>query len=254
MGEGKFTKVQSDYIESFLPAFVQEMDKGLQGIEPTRWKQQHVSTILESEGFKVLDIKQFPRKTWFEMIVRKFTNYRNQVYLKSSEVKSSLGPLAAKKANPLLKFSLTSTGRQLFAQENYDAIIASSKQRAEDTGNRSPAAVYQNVLKEQWDSLNGDDTHNGLYFGGTREELQLNYGTPWSKFAEDVIPRPLILNTSIPRNSSNHPVFPAVDLEKVVIADLRVLVSDYFDECWGKYCVASAVALSNIGNFQLTVV
>ncbi|KAJ6600923.1 hypothetical protein B0H10DRAFT_1958533 [Mycena sp. CBHHK59/15] len=222
--------------------------------------------MLESPQFQNLDTK-FPRKTWFEMIVRKFTKYRNQVYLKSPHVQSASSSLSnAKKNNPLLKFSSMVTGRQLFSQENHDEISSAAKQRALDTGNNNPGLLYQNILKERWDGLSGAEQsdwndradaeagdvklitlpwlnppsrnqeefpmyissallnlcegkilgdaemvlfyafcesgtgdlvagtvhghsgHNQLNFGGSREELQLSYGKPWSDFAEDVIP------------------------------------------------------------------
>ncbi|KAJ7688000.1 hypothetical protein B0H17DRAFT_1135845 [Mycena rosella] len=83
------------------------------------------TTILESPPFATLDDK-FPRKTWFEMIVRKFTNYRHQVYLKSGEGQQSIGSgsttLTIKKFNPLVKFSSLITGRQLFAKDHHDTL------------------------------------------------------------------------------------------------------------------------------------
>lgn len=91
------------------------------------------------------------------MIVRKFTNYRNQVYLKSPEAQASLSLVSIKKANPLLKFSSTSTGRQLFSQEHHDTITLAAKQRGLDTKSQSPAGVYQNILQERWDALSGEE-------------------------------------------------------------------------------------------------
>ncbi|KAJ7922541.1 hypothetical protein B0H13DRAFT_1865723 [Mycena leptocephala] len=58
----------------------------------------------------------------FQMIVRKFTNYRHQVYLKSPDHATSPA-LSTKRANPLLNY----------------------------------AGVYQNILKEQWDALTGEE-------------------------------------------------------------------------------------------------
>lgn len=89
------------------------------------------------------------------MIVRKFTNYRNQVYLKSPEAQSSAKLSDLKKNNILLKFSSIQTGRQLYASENHDAISTAAKIRALDTGNDNPGSVFNNILKERWDGLSG---------------------------------------------------------------------------------------------------
>ncbi|KAJ7681432.1 hypothetical protein B0H17DRAFT_1205843 [Mycena rosella] len=113
-------------------------------------------TVLDSPHFAVLDEK-LSRQTWFEMIVRKFTNYRNHIYLKSPEAQTSSGSSNIRKTNPLLKLSATTTGRQLFATENHDAITSAAKQRGLDTKNKNAAAVYQNILKERWDALSGAD-------------------------------------------------------------------------------------------------
>jgi hypothetical protein len=77
------------------------------------------------------------------------------VYRKAAD--RSTPVLSNKKANPLLKFSSITSGRQLFAQENSDTLSAAVQQRLRDTNNKSPAGVYQNVLKERWDSLNGEE-------------------------------------------------------------------------------------------------
>ena len=89
------------------------------------------------------------------MIVRKFTNYRNQVYLKSAE--GSPSTLSIKKGNPLLKFASVPTGRQLFAQESHDSITSAAKKRALSTGEKNSAALYQQILKDRWDALSVED-------------------------------------------------------------------------------------------------
>jgi hypothetical protein len=90
------------------------------------------------------------------MIVRKFTNYRTQVYLKN---KPDVGgtPQPPSPTGPLFKFSSLLTGRQLFAQENSEAINLAAAQRLIATGHNNPGAIYQNVLKEMWDALSNDD-------------------------------------------------------------------------------------------------
>ena len=93
------------------------------------------------------------------MIVRKFTNYRNQVYLKSegSQPSSTTAVAQLKKSNPLLKFSSLMTGRELFAFDNYDGLLGAARQHALDTNSKSPAGVYQTILKEHWDALSVND-------------------------------------------------------------------------------------------------
>ncbi|KAJ7911787.1 hypothetical protein B0H13DRAFT_1875408 [Mycena leptocephala] len=77
------------------------------------------------------------------------------VYLKAAD--GSSPGLSNKRANPLLKFSSITSGRQLFAQENSDTLSAAVQQRLCDTDSKSTAGVYQNVLKERWDSLSSEE-------------------------------------------------------------------------------------------------
>jgi hypothetical protein len=44
-----------------------------------------------------------------------------------------------------------------------------------------------------------------------------------------VVPNPLV-----PRNAAGQPVFPSIDVNTVKIAEVRTLLSDYFDQCWGE--------------------
>ncbi|KAJ7239687.1 hypothetical protein C8J57DRAFT_1245801 [Mycena rebaudengoi] len=157
MPKGQFTGPQKDHIESFFPDYVKEMDNGVVDGDLTKWKQSKASKILESPLFATLDFSTTPRKTWFEMIVRKFTNYRNQVYLKSKSADKSTPALAKKRVNPLHKFSSVMSCRQLSAHENSQSVTDAVQQRMLDTNNKSPAAVYQNILKEKWDGLNGEE-------------------------------------------------------------------------------------------------
>ncbi|KAJ6628445.1 hypothetical protein B0H10DRAFT_2209727 [Mycena sp. CBHHK59/15] len=190
------------------------------------------------------------------------------------------------------------TGWELFAFNNHEGLLGAARQRALDTNNKSPAAVYQTILKEHWDALSDDDqanwnqladaqggdvgrnqkevptnlslalrdlcqgrlfgdaemvlfyafrepnggyllagtiqahsVHNHVHFGGTPEELELHHGKPWADFADKAIPCPLILNPSIPRNSNNQPVFPTIVMDTIPIADMRLLLCDYLEQC-----------------------
>ncbi|KAJ6547868.1 hypothetical protein B0H10DRAFT_2243337 [Mycena sp. CBHHK59/15] len=60
------------------------------------------------------------------MIVRKYTNYLHQVYKKAHPETVSASDII--KANPLLKFSSVLSGRQLFARDMHDEMLAASKQ------------------------------------------------------------------------------------------------------------------------------
>lgn len=44
-----------------------------------------------------------------------------------------------------------------------------------------------------------------------------------------VVSNPLVL-----RNAAGKPVFPSIDVNTVRIAEVRTLLSDYFDQCWGE--------------------
>ncbi|KAJ7231785.1 hypothetical protein C8J57DRAFT_1250915 [Mycena rebaudengoi] len=299
---GKFNTHQNAHIESFMPDFVKELNRGLEGVPLTHWKQAKASHILESDLFSNLDMSEISRKGWFDMIVRKFTNYRNQVYRKSPGHEMFSTAISSKRANPLLKFSSVLSGRELFAKTNSEFIDAATQQRVLDTGNKTHAAVYQTILKEKWDSLTGEQqstwnakaeeqasniqqnqqefaptmtaalrdlcqgklfgdaemllfyvfrqpdtgdllagtihghcTPNRQHFGGSPEDLDLNYGQPWSEFAEEAIPRPILINPSIPRNGDGQPVFPPVTLDHIPVADLRTLLCEYFDQCWAHH-------------------
>ncbi|KAJ6479797.1 hypothetical protein C8R45DRAFT_1101243 [Mycena sanguinolenta] len=155
MPKSQFSGPQNAYIESFFDEFAEELNKGAGGGELTKWKQSKASAILDTALFSDLDMVKNPRKTWFE-IVRKFTNYRNQVYPKLATA-GNAPALTNLKANPLLKFASIMSGRQLFADENSELLKVASHQRMADTKNKSPGAVYQNVLKEHWDALTPEE-------------------------------------------------------------------------------------------------
>jgi hypothetical protein len=140
----------------------------------TKWKQKTATKILESALFIDLDTDKYSKKDWFNVrgcwvrvkvdelsifhqhIVRKFTNYLNNVYLK--KMNSSSLSQANPKTSPLLNFSSLLSGRQLFARENRDSINKSTTDRvAAGTGPTNTAAAYQTVLKEMWDSLSAED-------------------------------------------------------------------------------------------------
>lgn len=84
-----------------------------------------------------------------QMIVRKFTNYRNQVYLKNRPP----APIPSVIGGPLFRFSSGLTGRQLFAKDNSTLINSTAAARIATADHGSLAAVYQTVLRELWDAL-----------------------------------------------------------------------------------------------------
>jgi uncharacterized protein YjiS (DUF1127 family) len=86
--------------------------------------------------------------------VRKFTNYFNNVYKRSHEEEPSASVLI--KSNPLLRFTSTLSGHQLFARESHNDIHRLSAQRITDTG-VNEAAAYQVILKEMWDGLSAEE-------------------------------------------------------------------------------------------------
>ncbi|KAJ7859929.1 hypothetical protein B0H14DRAFT_3688461 [Mycena olivaceomarginata] len=125
-------------VHGFMAKVVLPVDRGVDGAELTKWKQAKAFSILESPAFINLDLQKNPRKAWFEMIVRKFTNYRNCVYCKSATAIPT-SALANEKANPSLKFSSITSGCQLFAKENSESITAASHQHLLDTEIRPSA-------------------------------------------------------------------------------------------------------------------
>lgn len=89
-----------------------------------------------------------------QMIVRKFTNYLHQVYAKAHPQIPTATTLI--KSNPLLKFSATLSGRQLFARDMHDEIVAASTQLNADKKSNE-VVTYQTVLKQMWDSLTSEE-------------------------------------------------------------------------------------------------
>jgi hypothetical protein len=87
-----------------------------------------------------------------QMIVRKFTNYRTQVYLKKNSNKAGIIAPAAR-SGPLFKFYSILTGRQLFAKDNSTLINSMAAQRVTAIAHGNPVAVRQTVLREMWNSL-----------------------------------------------------------------------------------------------------
>ncbi|KAJ6590273.1 hypothetical protein B0H10DRAFT_2233653 [Mycena sp. CBHHK59/15] len=251
MGKGKFNEAQNQHIQSYFPEFVQELDKGLSGTPLTHWKQTKASKIIETPAFATLDLESLSRKAWFEgHDCSKFTNYRNQVYLKSAE--GSTSTLSVKKGNPLLKFASIPTGRQLFAQESHD-----SKKRALSTGEKNPAALYQQILKDRWDALSVEDQSSwndraetdaadvaknqaafaanislalndlcqGRILGAAEMVLFYGFRDPEDgDLLAGSVQGAAVSNPIIPRNPSNQPVLPAIDLNTVSIAEVRVLL------------------------------
>ncbi|KAJ7718619.1 hypothetical protein B0H14DRAFT_3521619 [Mycena olivaceomarginata] len=151
MRQGQFTTPQRLHIESYLEAFTTLLDDGLEGKKLTDWKQNTASDILGSVQFSDLDTTVFSRKQWFDMIVRKFTNYRTQVYLKNSETLTP--PQPPSPTGPLFKFSSVLTSRQLFAKDNSASINSAAAQLLTAKGHGTLVSAYQSVLKKTWDAL-----------------------------------------------------------------------------------------------------
>ncbi|KAJ6512468.1 hypothetical protein C8R45DRAFT_1087636 [Mycena sanguinolenta] len=205
MPKGQFDRIQNDHIESFFPEFTKELDKGLAGAELTRWKQCKAGAILESPLFASLSQKN-SRKIWFETIVRKFTNFRNQTYPKLA--------LAAGKASVL-----PSNADSFFAEQNCDELKVAYQQRMADTKIKSPAAVYQN-------------------FGVDREEFCAEYEKAWLEYLDHSISRPIRVNPLIPHNVNGQPVFLSIDVNEIAMRDARTLLSDYLDQCLASHPVS----------------
>ncbi|KAJ7113875.1 hypothetical protein C8R44DRAFT_740760 [Mycena epipterygia] len=155
MAKGQFTAEQKAYLDTYLPEYIEKLDAGVRGADLTRWKQSTATKALASPAFSNLNVSKYTRTQWFAMIVRKYTNYLHQVYLKEHP-ESASAPSGLIKANPLLKAITILTGRQLFARNMHGAILAASKQRVLDKGTNE-VGTYQVVLKEMWDSLSSEE-------------------------------------------------------------------------------------------------
>ncbi|KAJ7132623.1 hypothetical protein C8R46DRAFT_1048344 [Mycena filopes] len=141
-------------MDEFLPEYIQQLDAGATTHELTKWKQALATRLLAEEVFANLNFALHPRPTWFEMIVRKYTNYYHQVYKKSHPDEVSASKVI--KANPLLKFRSVPTGRQLFARDMHTEIMTASKQHILDKGTTASGA-YQLALKAAWDALDDEE-------------------------------------------------------------------------------------------------
>ncbi|KAJ6604905.1 hypothetical protein B0H10DRAFT_1957397 [Mycena sp. CBHHK59/15] len=83
------------------------------------------------------------------------------------------------------------------------------------------------------ESIHGHSTHNKNNFGG--DELEQTYGVPWAKFADGVIPRPVVEvpgSISIIMTSDGVVIFPSIDLDTILLLSLRHLLQEYFEQCW----------------------
>ncbi|KAJ7924291.1 hypothetical protein B0H13DRAFT_1864156 [Mycena leptocephala] len=154
MRKGKFTAEQDAHLNTYIPDLLQKLDAGVRGVELTRWKQSVATKALGTSAFADLDVSTIPRTEWFKMIVRKYTNYFNNVYRKSHPEEPPASALI--KNNPLLKFTSILNGRQLFARDFHDEIGAIAAQRVTDTGINA-AAAHQIALKEMWDALSAEE-------------------------------------------------------------------------------------------------
>ncbi|KAJ7016367.1 hypothetical protein C8F04DRAFT_1281647 [Mycena alexandri] len=272
MAKGQFSAAQSVWLTQQLPEYIKKLDAGVRGGELTKWKQAIATKALGSPEFEDLDFTVNPRTKWFGMIVRKYTNYLHQIYLKE---------------HPEVP------GRQLFARDLHSDIVAASKERSANKGTNE-AAAYQIALKSMWDVLDADEKadweakaedecgdialnqrefdgnillalrglcqgglfgdaemllfyafqnpDNGDLQAGTQvlpyvsnfggDELATTYGVPWSEFAEAVIPRPHTHQATAITLKDGIVIFPAIDLDIIPLGNLRFLLSQYFQLCW----------------------
>ncbi|KAK6977780.1 hypothetical protein R3P38DRAFT_2581088 [Favolaschia claudopus] len=160
-----------------MPAFCAQLDAGVNGVALTKWKQETANDILASPlSAGKLDVSNNSQKAWHEVclqlytslqsicalisaivlqiVVRKFTNYRTQVYLKKAD--STVAPPPKHRGVPLLHFSSLLTARQLFAKENEGVLHSAAEERHAATGTGTVGSAYQTVLKEKWDALDSD--------------------------------------------------------------------------------------------------
>ncbi|KAJ7813584.1 hypothetical protein B0H13DRAFT_1925349 [Mycena leptocephala] len=137
-----------------LQELLQKLGAGVRGVELTRWKQSVATKALGTSAFADLDVSTIPRTEWFKMIVRKYTNYFNNVYRKSHPEEPPASALI--RNNPLLKFTSILNRCQLFARDFHDEIGAIAAQRVADTGINA-AAAHQIALKEMWDALSAEE-------------------------------------------------------------------------------------------------
>ncbi|KAJ7653879.1 hypothetical protein DFH06DRAFT_1329974 [Mycena polygramma] len=83
----------------------------------------------------------------------------------------------------------------------------------------------------QASTVHGHSKHNTTHFGG--DDLEQSYGTPWTTWADSVIPRPAALpSSSIIVDDDGSVVFPAADLENMSVANARFLLQEYIEQCW----------------------
>ncbi|KAJ7039979.1 hypothetical protein C8F04DRAFT_1178330 [Mycena alexandri] len=91
-------------------------------------------------------------------------------------------------------------------------------------------------------TVHGHSKHNTVHFGG--EELEGTYGVPWSKFAENVIPRPVVHTSStVTVNEDGIVNFPKSDLENMSLTDVRFILEQYLEQCWDPQSLSSIEAL-----------
>ncbi|KAJ7937742.1 hypothetical protein B0H13DRAFT_1852375 [Mycena leptocephala] len=275
MRKGKFTAEQDAHLNTYIPELLQKLGASVRGVELTRWKQSIATKALGTSAFADLDVSTIPRTEWFKMIVRKYTNYFNNVYRKSHPEEPPASALI--KNNPLLKFTSILNGRQLFARDFHDEIGAIAAQRVADTGINA-AAAHQIALKEMWDALSAEEKSDwdsqaedeaadvesnqkefstnihlalrSLCQGGLLgdAEMVLFYGFRDTKNGDLLAGTPGSFHvTSVTVDEDGTVNFPSVDLDNTPVANIRVLLEDYLEKtvpfCRGDYdCSASTNA------------
>ncbi|KAJ6619076.1 hypothetical protein B0H10DRAFT_1947089 [Mycena sp. CBHHK59/15] len=258
MPKGKFTKEQNTHIESFMPDFVKELERGVDGTGLTRWKQSTASNILDSPLFLSLDMVAVPRKTWFE-----FSSIRSgrQLFAEENEGAGAYQTVLKQQWDSLteeeqsgwneraeLEAGDVSQNQQEFATTMTLALRDLCQSQL--LGDTEMVLFYAIRQPDTGDllarTIHGHCVANQQNFGGTAEELDMQYGQLWSEFAEDVILRSIAVNSLIPRNSSGQPVFPSINIDTVPIADLRTLLGEYFEQCWSEVCRPAGQKIKSI--------
>ncbi|KAJ7906339.1 hypothetical protein B0H13DRAFT_1880654 [Mycena leptocephala] len=269
MAKGKFNDLQKAHLNTYLPEYIKKLDDGTSRNKLTAWKQATARKALASPAFADLDYTKYSRTKWFEMIVRKYTNYVHQVYRKTHPENISMS--SATRANPLLKFSSILSGRQLFARDKQADVAAAAKQLDSDKGAQATneVASYQTALKQLWDGLSpeeqaewdekaedecGDIDKNQKEFAenihqaleayakavlidsihGHSKHNKTNFGGEdlGQNYGAPWSKFAEDASSSITVNCDGTVTLPPIDLDTISSASLRHLLQEYFQKCW----------------------
>ncbi|KAJ6603171.1 hypothetical protein B0H10DRAFT_2229835 [Mycena sp. CBHHK59/15] len=220
MHRGQFTKSHRLHIETYLKAFTALLDTGASTRKQTEWKQATTLTILDSPQFSDLDTTRIPRSQWIKTVLKERWDALDDADKLDWQERAEEGA------------SDVASNQAEFGRKMHAALTDLSQGGLLGDAELLLFYGFRNPTLGDLD-IGTHSSQNRVNFGGSHSEMQASYGNPWAAFAESVIPRPIVKESSvIPQNPFGVPVFLSIDLNIVTPADTRVLLMEYWSYLW----------------------